>query len=173
MHDSAQDHFPYGESGTVLAEVIHEMLRSNNGMEIWTTGLKCNVPKQTISHEDICTFEDIDRQVQSVTKLICLGMRVRRSPQNCTICGGQMDPHTTFVKAPKIISVILDASCKITIDKTIKIMNQNGRNTILHLKGLAYYGDFHFVCRVITMDERIWYNDGKSMGHISTVDGTL
>ena len=79
-----------------------------------------------------------------------------------------MDPHTTFVKAPKIISVILDASCKITIDKTIKIMNQNRRNTISHLRGLAYYVDFHFVCRVVTMDERIWYNDGKINGsHIN------
>ena len=84
-----------------------------------------------------------------------------------------MDPQTTFVKAPKKISVILDARCKITIDKTIKIMNQNGRNTILYLRELVYYGGFHFVGRVVTMDERIWYIDVKSMACISTVDGTL
>ena len=173
LHDSAQDHFPYGEKGTVLAEVICEMLKSNNGMEIWTTCLECNIPKQTISHEDICTFEHIDRQVESITELICSEMRVQHSLQCCTMCGGEMDPQTTFVKAPEIISVILDARCKITIDKTIKTMNPNGRNTILYLRGLVYYGGFHFVCRVITMNERIWYNDGKSMGHISTVDGTL
>ena len=173
LHDSAQDHFPCGEKGTVLVEVIHEMLKSNNGMEIWTTCLECNIPKQTISHEEICTFEHIDRQVQNTTELIHSEMRVKHSPQYCTMSSGQMDPHTTFVQAPKIISVILDARCKIIVDKTIKIMNQNGRSTILYLRGLVYYGDFHFVCRVITTGERIWYNDGKSMGHTSTVDGTL
>ena len=100
-------------------------------VEIWTTCLEYNIPKQTISHEDICTFEHIDRQVWSITELICSEMRVRCSPQDCTICRGQMDPHTTFVKVPKIISVILDARWKITINKTIRIMNQNGRNTII------------------------------------------
>ena len=84
-----------------------------------------------------------------------------------------MDPYASFVKAPNIISVILDSRCKITIDKTIKIMNQNGRNTILYLKGLIYFGNFHFVARVITSDKRIWYNDGRSMGRVSTLDGTL
>ena len=53
LHDSAQDCFSCGEKGMVLAEVIHEMFKSNNGMEIWTTCLECNIPKQTISHEDI------------------------------------------------------------------------------------------------------------------------
>ena len=84
-----------------------------------------------------------------------------------------MDICNSFVKAPKIISVILNTNCKIIIDKTMKIMNQNGRNTILNLRGLIYIENFHFVCRVVSMDERICHNDGKAMGCISTIDETL
>ena len=163
----------HGHRGTVLAEVIHEILKATHGAQLWTKCLECDMPRLTISHEYIYTVEHIDRQVQSVAELIHSGMKIRCTPQCCTTCGGQMDLHNSFVKAPKIISVIFNTSCKITIDKTIKIMNQHGRNTILNLRWLVYFENFHFVCRVVSIDERIWYNDGKAMGRISTIDGTL
>ena len=43
----------------------------------------------------------------------------------------------------------------------------------LNLCGLIYYKNFHFTCRVVDLDGKIWYNDGKSMGRSSTIDGTL
>ena len=52
-------------------------------------------------------------------------------------------------------------------------MNRNGRNTILNLRGLIYFENFHFVSWVIDTDGEIWYNDGRSMGCISVIDGTL
>ena len=52
-------------------------------------------------------------------------------------------------------------------------MNKTGRNTILNLQGLIYYADFHFVSRVIDVQGRLWCNDGRMMGHMSTIDGTL
>ena len=42
-----------------------------------------------------------------MTEHISSEMRVQHSQQQCTMCGGQMNPQTSFVKAPKIISVIL------------------------------------------------------------------
>ena len=45
--------------------------------------------------------------------------------------------------------------------------------TLVNLRGLVYFENFHFICRVVSMDESIWYNDGKAMGHISTIDGIL
>ena len=56
-----------------------------------------------------------------------------------------MDKYTSFVNAPEFIPVIVDSGCKIYVDKIIIIMNQNGRNTILKLRGLVYFEDFHFV----------------------------
>lgn len=52
-------------------------------------------------------------------------------------------------------------------------MNQNGGNTTLDLRGLVYFGNFHFASTVITTDEKIWYNDSKFISHISTFDRTL
>ena len=52
-------------------------------------------------------------------------------------------------------------------------MNQNGRNMVLNLRGLLYFEDFHFVSWTVDIDGVIWYNDGRSMGFVSTIDGTL
>ena len=64
-----------------------------------------------------------------VIELIHSGMKIQCTPQHCTTCGGQIDICNSFVKALEIISAILNTNFKITIDKTMKIMNQNGRNT--------------------------------------------
>ena len=84
-----------------------------------------------------------------------------------------MDRYATFVNAPKFILGIINLRCKIYVEKIIMIMNQNRRYTILIWRGLVYFEDFHFVFRVIDSKGKIWYNDGKSMAHISVIDGTL
>jgi hypothetical protein len=61
----------------------------------------------------------------------------------------------------------------VSVDKYVRIKSQNGKNTVLNLRGLIYYKNFHFTCRVVDLDGKIWYNDGKSMGRSSTIDGTL
>ena len=71
-----------------------------------------------------------------------------------------MQDSADFVKAPKLISVFIDAQQRININKNVKLMNKTGRNTILNLRGLIYYADFHFVSRVINVQGRLWYNDG-------------
>lgn len=78
-----------------------------------------------------------------------------------------------FVSAPKLLSVILDTNHKIKIDKVVKVMNKNGRNTVLNLTGLVYYDENHFVSRVIDKKHKVWYNDGLTMGRLSSMDGAL
>ena len=63
LHDGAQEQFPYGHRGTVLTEVICEMLKATHGTQLWTKWLECDMPRLTISHEYIYTVEHIDRQV--------------------------------------------------------------------------------------------------------------
>ena len=36
LHNSYPENFPYGHRGTVLADVIHEMLKFIDGVEVWT-----------------------------------------------------------------------------------------------------------------------------------------
>jgi hypothetical protein len=43
--------------------------------------------------------------------------------------------------------------------------------TTLHLKGLVYYGDFHFTCRIIDESGSIWFHDGMTTEKISIKDG--
>lgn len=173
LNAKASDKFPYGRRGTVLADVVREMISSIHGTQIWSRCLTCDVPTTMIAHQYIYTFEHVDGQIQSTSELVRSVTRDRRNVTSCAACGGQMDVSAGFVKAPKIISVLINPRHNINIDKTVKIMNRNKRNTILQLRGLMYFEDFHFVSRIVDVQGKLWYNDGKAMGRISTIDGTL
>ena len=84
-----------------------------------------------------------------------------------------MDMYKHHIQTPVLVSVLVNPNGKIWVDKTTQIQNQNGRNTILKWCGLIYFEDYHFVTHIIDADGQIWYNDGKSMGHISSINGTL
>ena len=43
LHNIYPAKFPYGHRGTVVAEVVCEMLKLDNGAEIYTECLICNV----------------------------------------------------------------------------------------------------------------------------------
>lgn len=173
LHNRDQNTFPYGRRGTVLADVIREMLSSTHGTQVWTRCLACNVSSVVTTDAYIYTFDHIDNRVKSTSELVRTGIKLRRNLPPCAACGGQIDRSAVFEKAPRIVSVLINPAYRLKVDRSVKIMNHSGRNTIVHLRGLIYFEDFHFVCRVVDAQGRIWYNDGKAMGRISTMDGTL
>ena len=130
-------------------------------------------PMTSTAHEHMYTFECIDYNSQTISDLVQSGMKRHCTGSSCMACGKQMEKYLGFVKAPIIISVLVDPGHRVSVDKYVRIKSQNGKNTVLNLCGLIYYKNFHFTCRVVDLDGKIWYNDGKSMGRSSTIDGTL
>ena len=58
------------------------------------------------------------------------------------------------------------------MSKKIKYIDENER-TVLKLRGLIYYGNFHFTCRIISDNGVIWFHDGMINGRITIFDGKL
>ena len=54
-----------------------------------------------------------------------------------------------------------------------KIKVNNNSTTLLYLKGIVYYGEYHFTSRIITKDGKIWFNDGIETGGKSIEEGHL
>src|SRR6202167_5272798 len=82
--------------------------------------------------------------------------------------------HTKFVatvmlqKKQQYISVrhikyALDVTDRnVALSRTVKIQG-SVHATTLHLKGLVYYGGYHFTCQIIDESRNIWFQDRKSV----------
>ena len=74
-----------------------------------------------------------------------------------------------FNETPKIYAVdVTDRN--VTLSRTVKTQG-SVRATIVHLKGLVYYGGYHFTCQIIDESENIWFHDGITTGRNSTKEG--
>lgn len=49
----------------------------------------------------------------------------------------------------------------------------NGGSATLHLKGIIYYEENHFTCRIISADGQMWYHDGLVNQGACIEDGKL
>ena len=80
----------------------------------------------------------------------------------CTQCHGEMNKITRFHKTPKILLFsINDSSLKVTKNLTLDNGNENVAYTI---KGVIYFGEFHFTSRVFSSDDTVWFHDGITTG---------
>ena len=44
---------------------------------------------------------------------------------------------------------------------------------VLQLKGMVYYGGFHFTSQIVSSDGAVWFNDGMTTGRQCKKDGDL
>ena len=96
-----------------------------------------------VAQEYVNVKDHINKTDQTISDLIHSAMEIRDLLGICKYWNSQLDQHAGLVKAPNIITFIINLIKKIGIDKTIKIMNKNGRNTILNLRSLIYFVNFH------------------------------
>jgi len=57
------------------------------------------------------------------------------------------------------LSLKLNNSRNIKVGKTLKV-EQKDQLVVLDVRGLIYYGNFHFTSRFIEIDVIVWYYDG-------------
>ena len=109
LNNKFPNKFPYGHRSTVLAEVIREVLSSAHGLYVWSRCVVCGTAVEELGHQHMLTFEHIDRGAMTTSEIMRKGMRTRCYILPCSTCGGQMQDSADFVKAPKLISVFIDA----------------------------------------------------------------
>lgn len=86
--------------------------------------------------------------------------------ENCGACGG--DTLVVHNYAELISFEVVEATPSLVVEDRIKV----GDWGMYRLVGVIYYGDFHFVSRAFTRDNKVYYHDGIE-GSNSTFEGVL
>ena len=84
--------------------------------------------------------------------------RHRQCPQCNTTCSA----INRFIEVPKLIAIEMPGlvNTRYAVSKTIKTLHGNNTWSTLSLRGVIYLGGSHFVSRIITNNQEVWYNDG-------------
>jgi hypothetical protein len=169
LHLKDKNLFPYGTAGTSVSSLAINML----------------------SHKDLVSFsyricsqcgfkgEDIPDRLDFVLHptgnpdavSVWLNSLQHETHEKCPDCRSALKQPIFFNEPPSIL--IFDTqSSTIKLNKKIKFDCDN-QITTLKLRGIVYYGNFHFTARIISPDDIVWYHDGMTTGCMTEREGKL
>ena len=84
----------------------------------------------------------------------------------CHVCQSVMSAKEAAQPAdlrsyPDMVLLPVQTNSEITIDKAISGRDEGGAPWVYDLKGVVYYGDFHFVSHFLDNAKRLWIIDGQ------------
>ncbi|KIM79453.1 hypothetical protein PILCRDRAFT_35638, partial [Piloderma croceum F 1598] len=171
LHQRMPGLFPYGLVGTAVNELAKQLLRSDNVIaSAWQQCIECE--NESNLHNDLqtCVIQcDYDRDC---TTSVCLQKRFReRHPRRrCAQCDGEIDNIMRFDVLPKIL-VLAMSDASVRVSKKISF-HDDGSVVVFGLKGIVYFGDFHYTARVCTGGS-VWFHDGMVTGRGCTYEKKL
>jgi hypothetical protein len=154
--------FPYGQVGTPVSEMTEQLLRSDN--VIASTWLRCiSCESETNLHCDLQTCVIQCAHDRDCTISVCLQkkFRDRHVSRRCNHCNGEVDKIMRFDVIPKVLAFsVFDESIRVSK----KISFRDGDSMVVFtLKGIVYFGDFHYTSRICTGGS-VWFHDGMLSG---------
>jgi len=170
LHQRDPELFPYGQTGTPVSEMAEKLLRSDN--VIASTWIRC----VGCGHEDNLNRDlqtcVIQCQEQDTTTSTCLQKRFQEHypRRRCGHCDGALNKIMRFDLIPKIL-VFSVSEQSIQVSKKISFCDGDSL-VVFGLKGIVYYGDFHYTARVCTGGS-VWFNDGMGSGRECTYERRL
>jgi hypothetical protein len=171
LHQRSPILFPFGQIGTPISELSEQLLRSDN--VIASTWLRCmDCGEENNLNKDLQTCVIQCSEDRDCTTSECLQRRFRdRHPRRrCDLCGGEIDKITRFDVIPKIL-VFSVSDSSVRVSK--KISFHDGDSIIVFgLKGVVYFGDFHYTARICT-NKKVWFHDGMVTGGECTYEKML
>jgi hypothetical protein len=91
--------------------------------------------------------------------------------EECPHCFAGLKQPIAFKSHPSLLVFGIN-SRNIKISKTIKFVQGNER-VVLDLRGLIYFGEFHFVSHIIGLYGNVWYHDGMTTGSTCKNEGDI
>ena len=104
-------------------------------------------------------YQSQDYTVRSVSQFI-QSVLDYQSDFTCIRCEGNLQYTMEWLTAPMMLPVKMpdgNAGSLVLWDREIMVFNYTYR-----LRGLIYYGSFHFTCRIVDELGRVWYADGMT-----------
>ena len=147
LHNHDPDTFPVGHNGTSVSTLITQVLYPEYKMpELYLHCSHCEYHLR-INNYRIGRIMYVGANAHGSTAQILENYLQHQTPQICVICNIPLDAAIHFNEPPK--NVAFDVTDRdIIVSHSIKILGST-RSIVLYLKGLVYYGSFHFTCRFI------------------------
>ena len=92
--------------------------------------------------------------------------------RRCRECN---DPYTRiaeYIDLPQVISFELRDKSTL-LNSTLLVKQSSGTDLVYKLAGIVYFGDMHFVARIIRQDGQIWFHDGITTQRNLIYEGSI
>jgi len=167
LHKRKPESFPYKHVGTDIIELTHMLCDTDD--VVLSFHYQCIKCKHIVNTKNNTKSSLIyyGTNIFNGTTADYLYSRLIKTNRTCDRCNGKVQKSTKFYKQPPLIIFALQNN-NITISKDVHV-----NNTIYHLKGIVYYGGFHFISRIITSDNKVWLHDGIETKDRCQYDGKL
>jgi hypothetical protein len=171
LYNSDNAMFPYGSNGCNITNLAEKLLLSDNSVaSIWLECKHCPLvhplANERMTYVVHTSSSNPDSTAGWWEKLL-------RQPtqHHCNQCLRVMDKVTAFNKVPNILMITIGASM-ISISKQMTF--KDGDVLIpMRLRGIVYFGAFHFTSRIVDCDGSVWFHDGMVTGQACISDGKL
>jgi len=159
LHHEFEDIFPYGHRGTSVVDLADKVF-SNSDVNA-STHLEC-VNCQFFEEPEADSLASIifgySHEITSTREQL-RKVFVRQSRISCPECLSPLQKVTYYRQVPRILLLSAGGSL-ISVNKSIKIRTPSQSHQF-QLKGIVYYGGFHFTSRIIDQNNAVWYHDGQ------------
>ncbi|TFK45358.1 hypothetical protein OE88DRAFT_1640016 [Heliocybe sulcata] len=85
-------------------------------------------------------------------------------------CGQNVQTITALRKTPRFFAFSI-ARSNLALTRSLTLTVSKKRR--LTLRGIVYFGEFHFTCRFITKSRDVYFNDGAQTGRQCILEGNL
>jgi len=154
---------------TSVGSLLHHLLAT--GHETTRIQNRCSYnhtePVHSISSGHFQPGLEVHRSIQHWVNLPSISTRRR-----CRVCSDPFAQIVDYVDLPSIIAFELKDKSTI-LDSFISLKVLTGGVLKYRLAGIVYFGDVHFVARVLRRDGQIWFHDGITTRRNLIYEGTI
>ena len=170
LHENNSELFPMGAeyiNVVDLASAVGSLSES-----VASTQYECTKCEHVIyTNSEIDYFAELQCSVlniqQSDTVAGILGRLLSLTTnKKCPKCNQAMLKNTYLNNTPELLILHLPYS-EVKINQKMKVGGKS-----MSLRGVVYYGSYHYTSRMIDMDKNVWFHDGMVTGSSSQSQGS-
>ena len=163
--------FPTGTAGVNIHDLIdHMFMMSQPLTSLYIRCLTCNhilnLNNERVTGLFQCPNEFVGSTADFFRHSIAHGIS-----RKCEKCDGMMEKVTHFHKSPTILLCALN-NAELTLSRRLTL-NVGHRQKTYYLRGIIYFGNFHFTSRIVMGNGNVWFHDGIATGGRTQRHGRL
>ena len=162
LHIKDSQTYPYGHVGTSLSQLTLDIFSTDVKIsKSQETCPNCNFFRPAVDDNLGCVFVMDHNASKSTSHTI--DTFAYPSAEKCPECLSNMISRVYYTYFPSML-VFDHSTYTIKPSKYLKFTGPSNKMIKYHLRGLLYFGNFHFTSRVISPEGDVWYHDGMNMG---------